>query len=157
MSDTLFLEVVTPQKKVFCGHVSEVRFSTLYRGEYGILPGHTPLITLVGSGLLRFTIHGQEHWMTLFGGIVEVHEEQVVILARESETVDALDLDAIRAEKLMAEKTLREARTEPDLTNAQVALERSIVRMGAVNRATLLGGTCPPQCAKCGCDICQCR
>ena len=156
MQGTLFLEVITPQKKVFCGHVSEVRFSTRYRGEYGILPGHTPLITLVGSGLLRFTIHGQEHWMTLFGGIVEVRDDKVAILARESETVDGLDLDAILAEKQVAEKVLSEALTEQDLTNAQVALERSIVRMSAVNHATVLGEPCSPRCAKCGCDICQC-
>ncbi|MBK8724673.1 MAG: ATP synthase F1 subunit epsilon [Holophagaceae bacterium] len=157
MSETLFLEVITPDKKVFCGHVSEVRFSTRYRGQYGILPGHTPLITLVGSGLLQFTIHGLEHWMTLFGGIVEVRDDRVAILARESETVDTLDLDEIHAGRQMAEKALREAQTEQDLEIAQVALEQSMVRLEAVNMATLLGGPHPPRCAKCGFDICRCR
>lgn len=156
MSDTLFLEVITPDKKVFCGHVSEVRFTTRHRGQYGILPGHTPLITLVGNGLLLFTINGREHWMTLFGGIVEVQGGRVAILARESETVDSLDLDEIRASRQMAEKSLREAQSERDLETAQVALERSLIRMEAVNLATLLGGLGPARCAKCGCESCRC-
>jgi F-type H+-transporting ATPase subunit epsilon len=156
MPDTLFLEVVTPDKKVFCGHVSEVRFTTKYRGQYGILPGHTPMITLVGSGLLLFTIQGDEHWMTLFGGIVEVRDNKVAVLARESETVDSLDLDALQAARQMAEKALREAETEQDIEIAQVALERSMVRLEAVNMASLVGGLHPPRCAKCGCESCQC-
>lgn len=94
--------------------------------------------------------------MTLFGGIVEVRDDRVGILARESETVDTLDIDAILAEKQIAEKVLSEALTEQDLTNAQVALERSVVRMGVVNHATVLGEPCSTRCARCGCDICQC-
>ena len=155
MSDTLFLEVVTPQKKVFCGLVPEVRFSSRYRGEHRILPGHTPLITLVGSGLLRFTTHGHEHWMTLFGGIVEVGDDRVGILARESETVDPLDLIAIRTGNQMAQKALREARSELNLVNAQVALEWSLVCDEGVNLSMLLGGSYPPLCAKYGCESCQ--
>ena len=155
MSDTLFLEVVTPQKKVFCGLVPEVRFSTRYRGEHRILPGHTPLITLVGSGLLRFTTHGHEHWMTLFGGIVEVGDDRVGILARESETVDPLDLIAIRTGNQMAQKALREARSELNLVNAEVALERSFVREGAVNPTMLLWESDTPRCPEYGCEGCK--
>jgi F-type H+-transporting ATPase subunit epsilon len=156
MTTTLYLEVITPDKKVFCGHVSEVRFTTKYRGQYGILPGHTPLVTLVGSGLLRFTIHNKEHWMTLFGGIAEVQQNRVTILARESETVDTLDLDFIKSEKQMAEKSIQEAKSEHDLTMAQLALERSLVRMESVNLALLLGVSHPPRCSKCGCETCTC-
>ena len=155
MPDTLFLELVTPQKKVFCGHVPEVRFSTRYRGEYTILPGHTPLITLVGSGLIRFTSHCQEHWMTLFGGIVKVRDDKVAILARESGTVDIMGLNAIRAEKPMAEKALREARTELNFMNAEVALERSLICEEAVNLSSLFWGSSSPRCPKYGCDICK--
>jgi len=156
MPDTLFLEIVTPEKRVFCGHVSEVRFTSLHRGQYGILPGHTPVITLVGNGLLRFTIHGKEHWMALFGGIAEILPAAVTILARETETVDTLDLDAIRSETHMADKAVREAQTENHLAMAQVALERSMVRMESVNLAMLLGVPHAPRCAKCGCEDCTC-
>ena len=156
MTNTLLLEVVTPEKKVFCGHVSEVRFTTKHRGQYGILPGHTPLFTLIGSGLLLFTIHGREHWISLFGGIAEVRGDRVSILARESETVDLLDIDAIKSEMRLAEEAMREAQSDHDLALAQVAIERSMVRMDSINLAMLLGVPHPPKCAKCGCEICTC-
>ncbi|MBI3130300.1 MAG: ATP synthase F1 subunit epsilon [Acidobacteria bacterium] len=156
MADTLFLEVLTPEKKVFCGHVSEVRFTTRHRGQYGILPGHTPLYTLIGSGLLLFSIHGKEHWMALFGGIAEVRGDRVAILARESEIVDSLDIDAIRSQKQMAEKALREARSEHDMALAQVAIERSLVRMESLDLARLLGTPNQPRCPECGCEPCTC-
>jgi F-type H+-transporting ATPase subunit epsilon len=156
MTETLLLEVVTPEKKVFCGHVTEVRFTTQHRGQYGVLPGHTPLFTLIGSGLLLFTIHGKEHWISLFGGIAEVRGDRVSILARESETVDSLDIDAIRSDQQRAEKAMREAHTDHDLAMAQVAIERSMVRMQSVNLAMLLGIPHQPRCAKCGCENCTC-
>ena len=118
-------------------------------------PLRTPWTTLVGNGLLRFMIHGQERRMTLFGGIVEVRIGRVAILARESEVVDHLDIDAIRAVNQMAQRVLLEARTELGLMNAEVALERSLVCVEAVNLNALFGGPQPPRCAKYGCDICQ--
>ena len=93
--------------------------------------------------------------MTLFGGIVKFRDDKVAILARESETVDILGLNAIRAEKQMADKELREARTELNFMNAEVALERSLISEEAVNLSLLLWGSSPPLCAKYGCDICQ--
>ncbi|MBL0210781.1 MAG: hypothetical protein IPQ13_07735 [Holophagaceae bacterium] len=156
MSDTLLLEVTTPYKNVFCGHVPEVQFSTRYREKHSILPGHTPWITLVGSGLLWFTIQGQEHWMTLIGGIVEVHGNKVAILARLSETVGTRELNALWTAKRMAEKALREARNELSRANAKVALERSLVSDGVVDLTMLLAGSHPPLCTRYGCETCQC-
>ena len=94
--------------------------------------------------------------MALFGGIAEVRGDRVSILARESETVDSLDIDAIRSQKQMAEKALREARSEHDMALAQVAIERSLVRMESVDLARLLGVPNQPRCAKCGCETCTC-
>lgn len=94
--------------------------------------------------------------MTLFGGIVEVQGGRVAILARESETVDSLDLDGIRADRQMAEKALCEAQCERDLETAQVALDRSLIRHEAMNLAALFGEVQPPRCAKCGCANCRC-
>lgn len=155
MSDTLLLEVSTPYKNVFCGHVPEVQFSTRYRGKHSILPGQTPWITLVGSGLLWFTIQGQEHWMTLFGGIVEVHDDKVAILARLSETVGTRELNGLWTGKRMAEQAMRKARNELSLANADMALEWSLVSAGGVKLTMLLGGPYPPLCTKYGCEACQ--
>ena len=62
--DHILLEVVTPERRVFSAQVSELQFPTATRGYYGILPGHTPVITPVGDGLLYYTQDGEKHWLT---------------------------------------------------------------------------------------------
>ena len=156
MERTLFLEIVTPEKTVFCGYVSEVRFPTAHRGIYGLHPGHTPLLTVLGSGLLRFSIRGQEHWTTLLGGIVEAGPHRVTILAREVETVDSIDLSEEEVRRARAVKEVAESRTEHDLELAQGALERCLVRIEAAHLVLALGLPAPPRCAKCGCVPCGC-
>ena len=131
MSDRILLEVVTPERPVFSAEVAEVQFPTAFRGYYGILPGHTPLMTAVGDGLLYFVKDGQRHWLTVFGGFAEVGPERVTILARESETVEMIDLERVEADRQRALKLLKEAQTEGDLTKAQAALDASLIRLQA--------------------------
>lgn len=134
MSEPILLEVVTPQRRVFRAEVSSVEFPTADRGYYGILPGHTPVMTPVGQGLLYYTQEGRRHWLTVFGGFAEVGPEHVTILARESETVDMIDLDQVEAERQHALKLLKEAETEHDLALAQAQLDVSLIRMEAAQK-----------------------
>ncbi|WP_243319612.1 MULTISPECIES: ATP synthase F1 subunit epsilon [Geothrix] len=131
MSQSIKLEVVTPERPVFSADVAEVQFPTATRGYYGILPGHTPLMTAVGDGLLYYVQDGQKHWLTVFGGFAEVGPDRVTILARESETVDMIDLERVEADRQHALKLLKEAQTEHDLASAQAALDASLIRLQA--------------------------
>ena len=131
MSEPILLEVVTPHKRVFGAQVSEVSFPTADKGYYGILPGHTPVMTPLGQGLIYYVQDGEKHWLTVFGGFAEVGSDHVTILARNSETVDELDLDRAEGARQRALKVLDEARTESDLSAAQAALDRSIIRIQA--------------------------
>lgn len=134
MSEPILLEVVTPQRRVFSAQVSEVEFPSADRGYYGILPGHTPVMTPVGQGLLYYTQEGQRHWLTVFGGFAEVGPDHVTVLARESETVDMIDLDEVEAERQHALKLLKEAETEHDLAIAQAELDMCLIRMEAAGK-----------------------
>lgn len=131
MSQTIKLEVVTPERPVFSADVAEVQFPTADCGYYGILPGHTPLMTAVGDGLLYYIQDGQKHWLTVFGGFAEVGPERVLVLARESETVDMIDLERAEASKQRALKMLKDAQTEHDTTIAQAKLDASVIRIQA--------------------------
>jgi len=131
MSQTIKLEVVTPERPVFSAEVSEVQFPTASRGYYGILPGHTPVMTEVGDGLLYYIQDGQKHWLTVFGGFAEIGPDHVTILARESETMDTLDLERAEASRQRALKLLKEAQTEHDMAAAQAKLNASLIRLQA--------------------------
>ncbi len=131
MSQSIKLEVVTPERPVFSAEVAEVQFPTASRGYYGILPGHTPVMTEVGDGLLYYLQDGQKHWLTVFGGFAEIGPDHVTILARESETMDTLDLERAEASRQRALKLLKDAQTEHDMAAAQAKLNASLIRLQA--------------------------
>ncbi len=134
MTDSILLEVLTPERRVFSAHVSEVQFPTADLGYYGVLPGHTPLVTALGSGLVYYTENDQKHWLTVFGGFAEVGPDRVTILARISETVDMIDADRAEAARVRALKMIKDADTEDELDVAQAKLSASLVRLQAAGR-----------------------
>jgi len=132
MDGHLLLEVVTPERKVFSAEVSELTFPTAQRGYYGILPGHTPVLTPVGDGLLTYIQNGQKHLLTVFGGFAEVGPDRVTILARESETPDMLDAASLETARQDALKHLKEAKDPQDLAIAQAELDAATIRAQAL-------------------------
>jgi len=134
MSDSILLEVLTPERRIFSAQVTELQFPTAANGVYGILPDHTPVMTELGDGLVTYTQEGQSHWLTVFGGFAEVGPEHVTILARVSETVDMIDLARAEAARLRALQSIKDAANESDLDRAQVALNASLIRLQAASR-----------------------
>ena len=137
MSDPILLEVVTPERKVFSAQVSELQFPTATRGYYGILPGHTPLVTPVGNGLLYFVQNGEKHWLTVFGGFAEVGPDAVTVLARQSETVDMIDLTQVQAEFQRAQGLVKSAQGDTNAPLKNTVLEANYIGRRAYH---LIGG-----------------
>ena len=134
MTDSILLEVLTPERRILSAQVSELQFPSADRGMYGILPGHTPLMTELGDGLITYTEDGQSHWLTVFGGFAEVGPGQVTVLARVSETVDMIDQARAEAARVRALQHIKDAKTELDLDRAQAALNASLIRLQAASR-----------------------
>ena len=134
MTDSLLLEVLTPERRILSAQVSDLQFPSADRGMYGILPEHTPLMTELGDGLVSYTQDGQSHWLTVFGGFAEVGPDHVTILARVSETVDMIDIARAEAARLRALQNIKEAKDPHDLDRAQVALNASLIRLQAAGR-----------------------
>ncbi len=132
MDGHLLLEVVTPERKVFSAEVSELSFPTAQRGYYGILPGHTPIMTPVGDGLLTYIQNGQKRVLTVFGGFAEVGPDRVTILARESETPEMLDATALQSARQNAQQRLKEAKDPQELAAAQTDLDACAIRSQAL-------------------------
>ena len=111
MADTLRLEVVTPSHRVLEARAAEVRIPGAL-GELGILPGHTPLLTSLGTGELQWT-EGSEHGrLVVQGGFAEVQPDAVTVLATVADTVDEIDLEAARTALAEAETALKTAAAE---------------------------------------------
>ena len=135
MAQQLQLEVVTPERRVLSEPVDSVTIPGL-GGELGILPGHTPLISQLQTGVLSYVQGGNNYQLHVSGGFVEVREDQVSILAEVAERPEEIDAARARLAREHVEKQLNAwTGTEEDFEVARAKLERSIVRLQlAANR-----------------------
>lgn len=76
----MLLEIVTPDKKVFEGEVNAVTFPGS-DGEFQILNNHAPLISSLGKGLVKIAASGKSEELTIDGGVVEVLNNNIIVLA----------------------------------------------------------------------------
>lgn len=123
------LDVVTPERRVLSEAVDMVTVPGL-AGELGILPGHTPLISQLQTGVLSYTVGGRTQQLHVSGGFIEVNDDHVSVLAEVAERPE--EIDAARA-KLAREHVEKELNawtgTEEDFEKARAKLERSMVRI----------------------------
>jgi F-type H+-transporting ATPase subunit epsilon len=129
MADKIQLDVVTPERRVLAEAVEMVTVPGL-GGELGILPGHTPLISQLQTGVLTYVQDGKSFQLHVSGGFVEVSDDHVSVLAEVAERPDEIDAARARLARERVEKQLNSwTGTEEDFEVAQAKLERSMVRL----------------------------
>ena len=131
MAGNIKLEIVTPDKAVVSEEVKIV-MAPGSLGEFGVLIGHTPFLTTLRTGIVRFIdIQGTERYVFVNGGFAEALPNKVTILAESAEKREDIDLDRAKASQERAEKRLAEARTKEDIdaVRAKAALDRALVRI----------------------------
>ena len=129
MPEQIQLEVVTPERRVLAEAVDSVNVPGM-NGELGILPGHTPLISQLQTGVLSYVQTGATHKLHVSGGFVEVNADRVSVLAEIAERPEEIDAARARITREHAEKTLSSfTGTEEDFEIARARLERSVVRL----------------------------
>jgi F-type H+-transporting ATPase subunit epsilon len=130
VAERLQLELVTPAKRVLSEEVGEVRLPGIL-GEMGVLPGHTPLLTALGTGPLAFTCDGKVRRLAIQGGFAEVLPDRVTVLATVAEFPEEIDVAAARATLTEAEGKLPAAAAdEIDALTDQVRLATTRIEVG---------------------------
>jgi F-type H+-transporting ATPase subunit epsilon len=127
--NSLFVEVLTPDKSHFAGFAKAVYFPG-EGGYLGVLPGHAPLLTRLGVGVITCVEeNGDEVRIFCSGGFAEVMGRDVSILATVAER--ETEIDTVRAEmaKERAEKRLFSASPQVDYARAMGALQRALERL----------------------------
>jgi F-type H+-transporting ATPase subunit epsilon len=129
MAEKLRLELVTPYKKALSEDVDEVTApGTL--GEFGILPGHTALLTTLRIGELSYRKGGEGFHLAVNWGYVEVEDDKVTVLVETAEPADEIDLDRARSALGRAEDALKKLTSEDkDFLVMEAALERALIRI----------------------------
>jgi len=101
-------------------------------GEFGVLAGHTPFLTNLKTGVIRYTdAKGTERFVFVNGGFAEALPDKVTILAESAERRRNIDLERAKAALERAQKRLEEDRSKEDVDfiRARAALERALVRI----------------------------
>lgn len=139
MAEKLRLEMVTPYKHVLSEEVTEVTAPGAI-GEFGILPGHTPMLTTLRIGELTYRQGSAVYHVAVNWGFVEVENDTVTVLVETAEPADDIDLERAKAALGRAEEALKQlAPEDKQFAVMQAALERALVRIQVAGRGAQRG------------------
>ena len=120
------LTVVTRERKIIDTEADEVVLPAT-DGEIGILPGHTPLLTTLRIGEMRYRTGGRLERMVLSWGFAEVLPDRVIVLAERGILPSEIDAAAAERERIEAEKELAYLSShDPEFAVVEGKLEESI-------------------------------
>jgi F-type H+-transporting ATPase subunit epsilon len=130
----LQLEIVTPERLAYSDEVDMVLVPGI-EGELGILPHHTPLVSLLGVGELKIRKGGDEESFAIAGGFLQVRPDKVVVMAETAEIDSDIDLERAQKARAEAEKALESGYVEgADLSAARAELQRALIRIRVAER-----------------------
>jgi F-type H+-transporting ATPase subunit epsilon len=132
---TIHVDVVSAEESIFSGEANFVALPG-ESGELGILPRHTPLITRIKPGAVRIerADNGQEEFVFVAGGILEVQPGSITVLA--DTAIRGADLDEARTleGKKAAEEALRNAKDKAEVATVEAELAVLAAELAAVRK-----------------------
>lgn len=130
------LQVVSADRSLVNETVDEVQIPGS-EGYFGVLPGHTPMLALLGAGELWYRQGSDFHYLAMAFGFAEVQPDRVTILAEFAERADEIDLARAEAAKVRAENRLSSVTVDMDAERARLALLKSLIRLQVATRAKI--------------------
>jgi len=130
------LQIVTPDRLVLKENVDEVEIPGS-EGYFGVLPGHTPLLSTLQVGELWYRQGSEKHYLSIAFGFVEVQPDRVTILAQTAEAAAEIDRARAEAAKKRAEERLSRPTIDMDFERARIAMLKALVRLQVESRARI--------------------
>jgi len=129
----LRLEIVTAERSVYSDDVDMVIAPGIV-GQLGILPHHAPLMTILQPGEVCLKKNGEETYLAISGGFLEVFGDRVIILADTAERAEEIDIAHALEAKQRAQEQLEIRPPGADLIAAEAALRRSLTQLKVAER-----------------------
>ncbi len=133
MANTLKLEIVTPEGKTYSEDVEMVTLPAS-QGEMGIYPNHVPLMTQVVPGEILVRKGGQDHYLAIGEGFVEITATRVAVMTDMAILAD--NIDEVKAEEARkrAEARLTEKLDEEETAMVSASLAHSLAQLKVKRR-----------------------
>jgi F-type H+-transporting ATPase subunit epsilon len=104
---TFHFELVSPEKIAFSGDVDQVDVPGS-EGDFGVLAGHAPLISLLRPGIMTVYSGGEQTQVVVLGGLAEVGPDGLTVLADVATSIEDIDRAALQAQIAEMERRSRE-------------------------------------------------
>ena len=135
MAETTEFELVSPEQLLLSEPVEMVVVPGT-EGDFGVLPGHAPMISTVRTGVISIYRGGSvDRRIFVAGGFAEVTPERCTVLADEAVALETADRGAAQERISAAEDDLAHADTDPERESAQAALEIATALLSAIDSA----------------------
>jgi len=129
MAGNIRLEVVTPEK-IVVNEEAQIVVAPGSLGEFGVLIGHTPFLSTLKIGIVRYKdASGTERFVFVNGGFAEALPDKVTILTQSAERRRDIDLERAKTAYERAKMRLEKKTEDIDFVRARAALERALHRL----------------------------
>ena len=136
-ADNLFdLKIITPDRVFHSGKASFLELNTV-EGEIGIYKNHIPMTTVLEPGIATITEEGgNKKEAALHTGFMEILGDRITILAEIAEWPDEIDRNRAQEAKIRAERRLQNDKSNINITRAELALHKALVRIELADHVT---------------------
>jgi F-type H+-transporting ATPase subunit epsilon len=104
---TFHFDLVSPEQLAFSGEVDQVDIPGV-EGDFGVLAGHAPVVAAVRPGILTITTDGAQQKVVVLGGLAEVSDNRLTVLADVATLVQEVDRAQLRETIAAMEDNLKE-------------------------------------------------
>jgi F-type H+-transporting ATPase subunit epsilon len=130
---TMHLEIITAERQVYSDDV-ELVLAPGIEGELGILPHHAPLMTALQPGEIMVRKDGEESYLAVSGGFLEVMGNRVMVLADACEHSEEIEEERAQEAVRRAQERLGSRETDLDLERALSSVRRAESRLRVSRR-----------------------
>ena len=125
----IHVELVTQERKVFEEPEADIVVVPAQEGEMGVLPGHAPVLTTMTYGELVIRKGDAEERFAIYGGVVDVRPDKIVVLADLADSSFDLDIEKAQAARERAQELIAQGGEQNPNREALLALRRAELQL----------------------------
>jgi F-type H+-transporting ATPase subunit epsilon len=133
MANMLRLEIVTPDEIAYSEDVDMVTLPGVV-GQMGIYPQHVPLLTQMVPGEIIVQKAGQDHFLAVGEGLIEITGDHVAVLTDMAVAAEKIDEAKVEEARQRAEARLREKLSDEQVASVNASLARSVAQLRVKRR-----------------------
>jgi len=127
-TEQLNLRIATPDNIKY-NEKADMVIMRCISGDMGVLPHHEPTSAILDYGVLRILTGEEERRMAVFGGIAQIQDNTVTILANDAQWPDDIDVAFVEAERDRMARRIQESVDDLDIQRDQILMRRTLVQI----------------------------